>query len=183
MKNYRSRKHCLLLYPEDSTHIQAIEKIKSNYEYALIVHDKDVDEDGNLKKAHFHVILEFSYAKWQHALADDLGITSNYIQQCRNFENALEYLIHYNDENKFQYEIENVTGTLKTKLIKSLKNNSLTEEERVIDLFDFIENSKRPISVTEFARYCSSVGKWDIFRRSSLIFIKMIEEHNVSFTP
>lgn len=42
MENYRSRKHCLLLYPEEgSAHKKAIEYIKINYDYALIVHDKD----------------------------------------------------------------------------------------------------------------------------------------------
>ena len=65
ISKYRSRTHMLLLYPEDLTHLNAIEKIKQSYDYALILHDKDIftveDETknqehkaGTYKKAHYN---------------------------------------------------------------------------------------------------------------------------------
>ena len=58
MEKYRSRKFCLLLYPlEDETHNKALEYIKLNYDYALIVHDKDKNE---LQMNILHNLYEFS---------------------------------------------------------------------------------------------------------------------------
>ena len=66
MEKFRSRKFCLLLYPnEDKTHKKALEYIKLNYDYALIVHDKDTNENNEIKKAHTHVVVSFSNAKWK----------------------------------------------------------------------------------------------------------------------
>ena len=52
VNNERSIVWCLVLYPnEDPTHKQAIEIIKENYSYALIEHNSDINEDGQLKKS------------------------------------------------------------------------------------------------------------------------------------
>ena len=59
MENYRSRKHYLLLYPEeDSTHKKAIEYIKINYDYALKYMIKIL-----IKKMHTHVMISFDNVK------------------------------------------------------------------------------------------------------------------------
>lgn len=177
-KNYRSRTHCLLLYPEDKTHMNALEYIKQYYQYAYILHDKDFTDDGTIKKSHYHVVVQFKNAKWNTSIAEELKITDNYIQQCRNLELALEYLIHRNEETKFQYDIDEVKGTLKQKLIKFLNQNDLDENDKVYELYNFIHNSNKKIYLYEFIEFCVKMGMWDIFRRSSLIFIKLIEEHN-----
>ena len=183
MEKYRSRKHCLLLYPlEDETHKKAIEYIKLNFDYALIVHDKDYFNDtGEIKKAHTHVVLSCDNAKWNTALATELGISSNYIQQCRNYENALNYLIHYNDDTKYQYNINEVKGNLKQKLEKILNNDNKDENEKSIELVKYIENYNGVISISKFAIHTAEIGMWDVFRRASIIYLKLIEEHNYPY--
>ena len=178
IKNYRSRSHCLLLYPEDKTHMEALNYIKQYYDYAYILHDKDYYDDGTIKKPHYHVIITFKNAKWNTSVSEELKITTNYIEQCRNLELALEYLIHRNEETKYQYDIDEVKGTLKQKLIKYLNQNDLDENDKVYELYKFINESEKRIYLYEFVDYCVKMGMWDIFRRSSLIFIKLIEEHN-----
>ncbi len=70
MEKYKSRKHCMLLYPlEDATHKKALDYIKLNYDYALIVHNQDLNDNGEIKKAHTHVVLSFPNAKWNTAIA------------------------------------------------------------------------------------------------------------------
>lgn len=49
-EKYRARVHMLLLYPDCESHVKAIEKIKQSYDYAMILHDKDCDENGEVKK-------------------------------------------------------------------------------------------------------------------------------------
>lgn len=177
-EKFRARNFALLLYPEDKSHVQAIEKIKQNYDYAMINHDKDLDDTGNIKKIHTHVVIKLANAQWNTAIAKELEITENYLQQIRNFENALEYMIHWNEPEKYQYPIENVTGTLKKKLIQYIENDEKTESDKVFELIEFITGMERKLTITEFAKYCATKDRWDIFRRSAAIFIKIIEEHN-----
>ncbi len=183
METFKTRKFCILLYPdEDKTHHSALEFIKLNYDYAYIIHDKDKDEKGNIKKSHTHVILSFTSAKYNTALAKELNISLNYIQRCRSLENALEYLIHFNEENKFQYDIENVHGTLKQKLVREISKANKDENEKVFELIEYIENYNGYLYCTNFSKYCASVGMWDVYRRAGGIFNEIIKEHNIYFS-
>lgn len=179
MEKFRSRKFCLLLYPnEDKTHKKALAYIKLNYDYALIVHDKDTNENNEIKKAHTHIVVSFLNAKWNTALAEELGITSNYIEKCRDMDKALEYLIHYNDDTKHQYDIELVQGNLKTQLKKILLNDGKDENQKAYELMDYIENFEGYIDEMEFFKHACEVGMYDVARRSAYILIRLIDRHN-----
>lgn len=178
IENYRSRTFGLLLYPDDPTHVKALEEVKS-YEYAYINHDKDIDEEGKLKKAHWHVVLTSKNAIWAIALSKSLGIKPNYIQKIRNFDSSLEYLLHLNEgEEKALYNIEEVKGPLKKRLIMIMNKGDKLEGEKVIELLDHIQSQGSKIRITNFARDCAKMGYWDVFRRSAMIYMKVIEEHN-----
>lgn len=182
MENYRSRRHLLILYPDDETHMRAFDYIKQNFEHLYILHDKDVDlKTGELKKAHYHVVIEFKSAKWRSALSKEIGITENYIEQVKNYENVLEYLIHYNDDDKYQYSLDEVKGTFKGKLEKFLSNDGKDENEKSLELIDYIVEYPSELTLSSFSYWVAGVGKWDIFRRSSAIFIRIIDEHNSKF--
>lgn len=189
IEKYKDNKFRFLLYPADSTHVKALEEIKLSYEYAYILHDKDVYEEddlergkkkGDLKDPHWHVVIRFSSGsskRWSTALAKELGIEPNYIRECKNIDKALEYLIHYNDDDKYQYKEDEVQGPLRKRMIASMNKGDVTEDERVDRLIDFI-NESGYLTVTEFAKYCATNGYWDVFRRSGVIFCKILEEHN-----
>ena len=181
IEKFRDRTMALMLYPEDSTHVQAIEKIKESYDYAFILHDKDCDEDGVVKKAHWHVVLRFKNQNWNSSIAKDLGIELNYIQKVKNFDNALQYLIHYNDSDKYQYDLSEVKGNLKNRLKEKINASNKTEGEKVMDLIEWIDSYDCIVSVKALARYCAENGYWAEFRRSASIFIKILDEHNMKF--
>ena len=179
MEKYRSRKFCMLLYPlEDESHKKALEYIKLNYDYALIVHDKDEDENGTLKKSHTHVVVSFPNAKWNTAIAEELGITPNYMEKCRSLNNALEYLIHYDDDTKHQYDIEEVQGNLKRELKKIIQNDGKDENIKAFELIEYIENYDGPINESDFFKYTCEVGMFDVARRSAYIMLRIIDKHN-----
>ena len=178
---WRDRTMALLLYPEDVTHQKAIEKIKQSYDYAYILHDKDCDDDGVIKKAHWHIVLRFKNQQWNSAIAKDLGITPNYIEKCKNFDNALQYLIHYNDSDKYQYSLDEVKGNLKSRLKEKINVSNKTEGEKVMELIEYIEKSDKKVSVKELAKFCAENGYWSEFRRSATIFIKILEENNKKY--
>lgn len=188
-EKYRARVHMLLLYPDNIEHRDAFQKIAKSYDYAGIIHDKDTwtEEDekknpehkqGELKKEHIHIVLRTPNATWNTALCKELGIEEKFCEQAKNIDNALQYLIHYNDTDKASYEIEDVFGSLRTKLIEGINKVEKSEGEKVVELITFIREYEGVLSITAFAEYCAKNGYWSEFRRSGAIFCKIIDEHN-----
>ena len=182
----------LLLYPEDTSHMLALEKIKLSYDYALILHNKDVftpeDEllnpehkSGTLKKEHYHCVLRCKNAQWNTSICNDLGIKENYIEETKSIDNALLYLIHFNEPNKTQYDLNEVKGPLKNKIKELINKVDKSEGEKVSELITFIESLDHPITIKEFAFFCANNGYWSEFRRSATIFCRIIDEHNTEF--
>lgn len=171
---FRSAKMRLLLYPDDPEHVKALETIKENYEYAYILHEPEEDT----KKPHWHVVLRFKNAQWNTSIAKNLGISLNYIRNCNNLDKALQYLIHYNEPDKKQYDISCVVGSLVDRLKVSLNKKERTEDEEAKILIDYIINQSEIISFTKFAQYCVNNGYWATYRRGQNIFRLLITEHN-----
>lgn len=181
--NYKIRAYRLELYSDCPEHVKAMEIINSGiYEYACICHDKDVDDDGVIKKAHYHYVLRFPNAKYKNALLKELGIAYNYCLACDDVDGALLYLIHFRDSSKFQYDISEVQGSLKIRLAELLEKYGKGESERVVELFNFLDSVNGFISVREFSRWCAENGYWDIYRRSASIFLKVLDEHNARYS-
>ena len=180
-EKYRDRSHVLLLYPDCEEHVRALKLIERSYDYAYILHDKDKMENGDMKKPHYHVVLRFPNQVWSSKVCKDLGIQENYIEKHRSFPNALMYLIHYNDSDKAQYSVDDVKGSLKTRLIQEISKVDKTESEKIIELLDYIESLAQPITIISFMRYCASMGYWSEYRRSGAIFMRAIDEHNMMF--
>lgn len=171
---FRSAKMRLLLYPDDPSHVKALDIIKENYDYAYILHEAEEET----KKPHWHVVVKFQNAQWNTSLAKNLGISVNYIRNSNNLDKALQYLIHYNDYDKKQYDISCVEGTLVDRLRLSLNKKDRTEDEEAYMLIEYIMNSSERITFAEFAKYCVDNGYWATFRRAQYIFRCLIMEHN-----
>lgn len=186
----RSRQFCLVLYEDDKTHMKAIKIIQDRFHHALIRHDMDIYENdvwkdgeivnkaGEFKKPHYHVVIKFENARYKSSLAKELGIEDNYIQLCTNVRSALLYLIHFRDYDKYLYKIEDVSGPLKSDLILFIAKEEKDENKRIADIHRWIKNQPRPLSVTKLSEWCYQNGYWDVFRRASSIFFKMLEEYN-----
>lgn len=177
--NERSRVFNLLLYPnEDKSHQKALQYIEQHFNsYAYICHDRDKDNQGELKKSHTHIVLQFNNAKWKNSLAEELNITSNYIEKSRSLEKSLLYLIHFNDSDKEEYFLKEVKGPLTSKLDLLLLKKNSSEEDIIISLLDYIK-SQDYLTITEFVTFTCSCGLYSYYRRSQSTFKTIIEEHN-----
>lgn len=80
--------------------------------YALILHDRDVRDDGTPKPPHFHAVLTFSQAKTFESVATAIGVEPQFVNKIRTTtKSAQMYLIHRNDKTKFQYAPEDVKAS------------------------------------------------------------------------
>lgn len=178
-EKYRDRKFRFLLYPDDLTHVKALDIISQSYDYAYILHDKDLDETGELKKPHWHVVVNVgNNGRWNTSLTSELGIEPNYIMPCDNVEKALQYLIHYNDFDKYHYDVNEVKGTMKNKLEKSLNVDGKDEGERIMEIIEMLEESDKCLSITDFVKMCAKKGYYTDMRRGGIFMLKLLEEHN-----
>lgn len=191
-EKYKSQNHMILLYPDNESHLEALAKIEKSYDYLGIIHDRDYwtekDEKkdskhkaGELKKKHIHIVIREKNQRWNTAICKELGIDTRFIENVSNFERSLQYLIHLNDSDKAEYNIEETFGTLQNRLIESINKANKTEGEKVSELIEYIENQNEYITIKSFAKYCAINGYWAEFRRSGTIFCKMLEEHNSQF--
>jgi len=179
MKEDRFRAFHLILYLDDDTHVQAIEYIKENLHYASIIHNRDITEDGTIKKLHMHIVIRYLNAKTISACAKELGIKENYIQPCKkDYKKALLYLIHYDEPKKIGYSIDEVEGDLKSVLIKTLQGFN-TEDDSVLKIINIL-NQLQYTSLNDFVQIICMEGLYSYFRRSQYIFVRLLDEHNNS---
>lgn len=106
-------------------------------DWAYILHDRDKGADGKLKKPHWHIYLRFNTKQQFNTIASWFGIEVSYVCIIKtNFEKSCEYLIHRNDDTKFQYEPENVKSSfdymqfLRERL--KTEQNNLTETKKKV---------------------------------------------------
>ena len=192
---FYNRNFLLLLYPDNEKHIKALDTVIRLYsDYAFILHNKDeylenqdiecveIDEllDSHiLKKEHYHVVIKFQNARYRSSVAKELEIEERFVRTA-NLDASLLYLIHFDDEDKFQYSLDDVQGNLKLRLQKLIKNRGKDEDAKVLDLINYIETATTTLTVTSFAKWCAENGLWDIYRRGASIFNQCIKEHNSS---
>ncbi|EIX0499061.1 hypothetical protein MGY74_000005 [Enterococcus faecalis] len=100
-------------YKEVGTLVKHIETVIKPTRYAAILHDKDVNEDGELIEPHFHAVFEFKHARSMNEVAKLLNDEPERIEKWdKRVENAYAYLIHdtekARDEGKFLYDFNEV---------------------------------------------------------------------------
>ena len=102
----------LILYPEDKSHVKAMQIIEKEYEFKAILHDKDTEDNGEPKKPHFHYIVKMPNSSPNSTLANNLGIKENYVQVIHTLKGAYDYLTHKFTPNKYQYDNIDLFGSL-----------------------------------------------------------------------
>lgn len=170
----------LILWCDNENHRQIIENIKTNYEnYIYILHNKDFDENGVIKKEHYHCILQFTNARNKSSLIKKLGIEENCTYDIKSLKGQLRYLIHFDDDDKFQYDRSEVKGTayMLSQFRKALKLTS-DEDTDFQTIYDFLVKYE----ITELKYVIDFVLENNLFScfRRSYTIIKdiMINIHN-----
>lgn len=118
---------------------------KNTKQYAFILHDKDILEDGTPKTPHLHVVCNMNNSKQRIAtILNDLTKTLDIsaflvtIDKYSSFNSSIQYLIHKNNEEKYQYDVKDIITNIPTQeLDLFMKYETQSEEltaERLIDV-------------------------------------------------
>ena len=172
----------LVIYEDDENFKEQMESIKQTHESIWIRHDKDINEEtGELKKAHYHVVLKLKVNCTISALSKKLGINENMIEPVKKSLNGcLKYLIHFGDDNKYNYDKEEVqsnSDTLKRRF-DDLVSKDTPEVDKVISIQQFIEEYNDYIKISFLSKYVQKINVWDTFRRNYAFIKDLVNEHN-----
>lgn len=172
--NERNRCFACILYEDTEIYNikDVLDYVSSHFEkYAYIKHQPEEDE----KKEHYHLLMYFPNKRWKSSLAKELGVPMNYFQKVQ-FKPYLKYLIHYDNEEKKQYSVDDVKGTLKDTLIDLLSFNK--EENQFGEILLYIQSTFKPITWTDLTYFCISNNFYSCYRRNVNALRLLIDEHN-----
>lgn len=186
---WKSKHFLVLLYPDNPEHLQTFFLLRSKYNCAYIAHDKDVFDEEDLvdhpdrqlgapKKTHWHVVVTFPNQKWNTSFAKEIKLELRWIKKCDELRNGLRYLIHRDHPNKFQYEPEQVKGSLTNKFITVLQDKT-PEIEQVCLIMDFIDSYQGILSYTTLTKWALAHDCWSSLRRSFSIIKELVNEKNM----
>lgn len=141
-------------------------------DWAYILHDKDVDDSGNPKKAHWHIICRLKHPQDLKYIAKWFDVEDNYVNKIKGkFSDACKYLIHENAPKKYQYPIENIETNFDYVIEKDRgRSGRLQEildlitsgEARDYNITDFVKNY-------EFVKYGTAIKRAFEYRRKLIL--------------
>lgn len=163
------------LYPDSESYDceTLLSTIRSKFiDWAYILHDKDVNENGELKKPHIHWVGRAT-PRCLSVVSNFLGVPENDIEVVKNFDNMVMYLIHLNDIDKFQYSPDDVETNLPN-IGQLLRRQS--EGQIVKDL----ASAKIQKSWYDLVQYAVDIDSYDILRRNLGVIRLIWEEVQLS---
>lgn len=192
IEKFRSKTLMLMLYPDNLEHVRAVDEIReAGIFYAMILHDRDtwsVEDElenpehkaGEPKKPHWHIVLRFSNACWNTSICSRFGIEDRFCKKADSCDEALEYLIHKNHPDKYQYHVDDVSGDLSSRLAMLIGKDSKTENEQVLEILDYLDSFEVAVSTSQLVRWACQSGHYGFLRAGGLLLLRVLDEHNKS---
>lgn len=179
MKDKKYRSYELILYPENELHMDIICEVKKKYDHAYILHNKDLKEDlSEYKKEHYHLLIFLKNQRTISSLAKELNIDNpNLINIVKDKKKAIRYLIHADNNEKEQYDVDNIQTNMDiAPYFKNLVSDETCDIQIILDFLDTNDNNL--ISFRNFVSFIREANIWSTYRRNQFIINKLIEEHN-----
>lgn len=147
-KSYR--KCCFVLYTDsdDYDYSKVLCDIVNNYEFAYILHDKDLDDNGELKKSHCHVMVNFKTPRKESFIKNRFCV--KHIESVSSEKSYLEYMLHLGYDDKYQY---NVSELHMSRHYKEIYDKDVCDISILDILFDYIEDGEHEFNYRSFAIY------------------------------
>lgn len=147
---HKSKYFCCILYPDSGTYnvdklIKALAKEHLTFAVSPI-HDKDVDEDGSPKKAHYHLLLAYTSATtlnnitgWFKACGmpeSDL----HSVRVCASGVGYYRYLTHKDNPQKAQYRDKDIRIFNDfDEIFKKFANTEIDKIDKLVRIFQIVD--------------------------------------------
>lgn len=137
--------------------------------YARIKHDCDLDNLGHHKTNHYHYVITCATRKrvstMLYFIADSLGYSTTdelntiSVVKCDSVPLSIQYLIHKNNKDKFQYDIANIV----TNYTPNELDDYMSQDNKEITtryLYDLIMQGRTDVEIM----FIIGVGRYHLFK-------------------
>lgn len=147
-KDSRTRNWTVVVYPEsapenwreflDELHIEWVESP---------LHEFDANPTGEVKKAHYHVLLMFGGVKSYEQVCEAIKPLNCPIpQRCHNAKSMVRYMAHLDNPEKFQYDPAGIVAHGGVDLAELLRPSSSERYSLIREMCQFVKQQ----NITEF---------------------------------
>lgn len=151
-KETRSRAWSFIVYPEsapfdwrkilDDLHIEWVESP---------LHEFDVNPTGEIKKAHWHILVQFTNVKSYDQVNEICQLVNAPApQRCHNTRSLVRYMAHMDNPDKFQYDIKDIKGHGGADVEDLLKPSHAMRQSIIAEIQQFICQN----NIVEFQDIC-----------------------------
>lgn len=153
MKKTTSRNYEIIVPAEWENKEKIIDRCKEIAKhYYIILHDSDSDENGEQKKAHYHILMNFGSPQQIKTVFNKFPefteIKENSIELIRNGYGYKRYLCHLDNPEKHQYSVDLVETN--DSLYKDALINKVSAEDEVDNLMKAFEKKETVKSEREY---------------------------------
>lgn len=154
-KDDRVRTWTFIVYPESAP--ENWRELLDEYHIPWVespLHDKDINPDGSVKKAHWHVILLFD-GKKSYEQVKELTDTINapIPQKTANTKGLVRYLIHMDNPEKYQYKRDEIVCHCGADIDEYFALSVSSRRAVLWEIIDFIQDS-RVENFSDFIGFC-----------------------------
>jgi hypothetical protein len=124
-----------------------------NMKYVYALHNMDATAEGMKKKEHYHLLIVFPREVSMNKIIYIAGIPDNLIEWKQFLDKSVQYLIHINDPDKYQYDLDILEGTLDfIQYFESPKQSNTRNELNLI--IEFINQNKGHLTLYNIFCFC-----------------------------
>lgn len=171
-----SRTWEVVVYPDSESYVAA-EVLATVTEYftqwCYILHDRDVNDDGTPKKAHYHVYGKFDTPRTLQTVANALGVGVASLRTVSSWRAAVRYAVHLDHPDKYQYSVDDVSANFE--FVKLL---TVDDDVQAARIFSFISSS-RCSTVSELTAWAFANGCYPALRRGFAVWSRLLSENSM----
>lgn len=135
-------------------------------------------KSGDLKKAHYHVIGFRESPLILGLAAQKFGVSSNHVQKVKNVKSAVRYLIHKDNPDKHQYDVDKIhLVKVDEKELSKYLRLDVDMMYKGKSLFDFIQTHER-VTLTQLTTFAFENECYDELRRGQHLYTALLIERN-----
>lgn len=139
----RTRNWSIVVYPEsapdnwrallDDLHLEWVESP---------LHDRDINANGEVKKAHWHILLMFAGVKTYEQVKEFSDMLNAPIpERCHNARALVRYMAHLDNPDKAQYNVSDIKGHGGVDIAELLRPSSSERYTIIGDMLSFIRKN------------------------------------------
>lgn len=169
----KSKYFCCILYPDSSTYdVDKVIKCLAEEHLTFAVspiHDRDIEDDGSLKKAHYHLLIAYSSATTLNNIrgwVNACGLPESELHSvrvCASGVGYYRYLTHKDNPEKVQYDDNDIrVFNDSDELFKKFSKTASEKIDDLVRIFQIVDELKT-ISFHRLIQYLM-LNERDLFK-------------------